>query len=123
VGKAVKIFLFFSDLAVRYVRFWLKNIQFVVHGSWFIVSSLFVVRGGLAADLVRIAYVPSTALRVNCISYVPSTRLRVNCERRPMVGLCEAKKKAEMREAIWEAGEKGVLLVIKRQKMHKKKQK
>ena len=44
------------------------------------------------------------------ISYVPSTRLRVNCERRPMVGL-------------WEAGEKGVLLVIKRQKMHKKKQK
>jgi len=40
-----------------------------------------------------------------------------------MVGLCEAKKKAEMRDSIWEAGEKGVLLVKKWQKMHKKNKK
>jgi len=28
-----------------------------------------------------------------------------------MVGLCEAKKKAEMTDPIWKAGKKGVLLV------------
>ena len=31
-----------------------------------------------------------------------------------MVGLCEAKKKAEMRDPICEVGEKGVLLVTKK---------
>ena len=40
-----------------------------------------------------------------------------------MVGLCEAKKKAEMRDPIWEAGEKGVLLAKKRHKMHKRDKK
>jgi hypothetical protein len=40
-----------------------------------------------------------------------------------MVGLCEAKKKAEMRDPIWEVGEKGVLLVEKKHKMHKNQQK
>ena len=40
-----------------------------------------------------------------------------------MVGLCEAKKKAGMRDPIWEVGEKGVLLVTKRLKMHEKNKK
>jgi hypothetical protein len=40
-----------------------------------------------------------------------------------MVGLCEAKKKAEMRNPIWEVGEKGVLLVTKRHKRHKRNKK
>ena len=40
-----------------------------------------------------------------------------------MVGLCEAKKKAEMRNPIWEAGEKGVLLVTKKAQNTQKEQK
>ena len=40
-----------------------------------------------------------------------------------MVGLCEAKKKAEMRDPIWKAGKKGVLLVKKKPKMTKNAQK
>jgi len=40
-----------------------------------------------------------------------------------MVGLCEAKKKAEMRDPIWEVGEKGALLATRRHKMHKRQQK
>jgi len=39
-----------------------------------------------------------------------------------MVGLCEAKNKAEMRDPIWETGEKDVLLATKRHKMHKSQQ-
>ena len=111
MAKAVKNFLFFSDLAGYYVRFWSRLFTYINAPLRHKGTNVRREIRRRFREFTQILFLPDLA------SLAKPFLEASFCERPGLI------RRVIFQCPIWESGEKGVLLATKRFKMHKKNKK